>query len=117
MPRRARPAGRSWCGLEPATSAPIAARRAAARNRSLKPVRYRRTCRPGLETRHRGPAEAGPRPFSRHSMLEAVSTTPDHVTIRATARKVAVYLDNFAIIDIACGDARRRERFIEAFWN
>ncbi len=50
-------------------------------------------------------------------MLETVGTTATHVTIRAMARKVGVYLDNFAIIDIAKGDASRRERFLEAFWN
>ena len=48
-------------------------------------------------------------------MLEAVATTPDKVTIRATVRKLAVYLDNDSLIGLAKGNAARRERVIAAF--
>lgn len=46
-------------------------------------------------------------------MLETVKKSPDHVTIRATVRRVGVYLDNHSIIDLAKGDRVRRERFVE----
>jgi hypothetical protein len=48
-------------------------------------------------------------------MLEAVATTSDKVTIRATIRKIGVYLDNDSLIGLAKGSVSRRDRVITAF--
>ena len=48
-------------------------------------------------------------------MVEAVVTQPGSVSVRATVRRVGVYLDNHSIISLAKGPAKRRERMIKAF--
>jgi hypothetical protein len=47
-------------------------------------------------------------------MLETVVTSQGIVSIHATVRRVAVYLDNYSIISLARGPADRRERFVRA---
>ena len=48
-------------------------------------------------------------------MLETVQTELGKVSIRATVRRVGVYLDNFSIISFAKGNDDRRQRLIRAF--
>lgn len=48
-------------------------------------------------------------------MLEAVQTQPGKLSIRATVRRVGVYLDNHSVISFAKGGNDRRERMIRAF--
>jgi hypothetical protein len=45
-------------------------------------------------------------------MLATIAASQDRVTVRATVRRVGVYLDNHSIISLARGDRDRRERFI-----
>jgi hypothetical protein len=48
-------------------------------------------------------------------MIETVETEPGKVSVRATVRRLSVYLDNYSIISFAKGEADRRERLIQAF--
>ncbi|MGC2830094.1 MAG: hypothetical protein WB994_10680, partial [Candidatus Acidiferrum sp.] len=48
-------------------------------------------------------------------MIRATSTTDGPpLTITAVVSGVAIYLDNWAVIDLAKGDPTRRHRFIDA---
>jgi hypothetical protein len=48
-------------------------------------------------------------------VLESVETSPGEFSTRATVRKLGVYLDNYALIDIAKGPPALRQRVIDAF--
>jgi hypothetical protein len=47
-------------------------------------------------------------------MIEVVAKDPDRVTLRVTVRRVAVYLDNWAIIALAKDRTGLREAFLRA---
>jgi hypothetical protein len=49
------------------------------------------------------------------AMVETLETEATKFGIRATVRQLGVYLDNFSIIEIARGDAARRDRLVHAF--
>lgn len=50
-------------------------------------------------------------------MLEVVAKKPDSVTFRVTVRRLAVYLDNWAIVALAKDQGRLREGFLRALGN
>ena len=50
-------------------------------------------------------------------MIEAVAKKPDGVTLRVTVRRLAVYLDNWAIVALAKDQGQLRERFLGALGN
>jgi hypothetical protein len=47
-------------------------------------------------------------------MIETVAAMPDGVTLRVTVRRLAVYLDNWAIVALAKDSGPLRDRFLEA---
>jgi hypothetical protein len=50
-------------------------------------------------------------------MVQTFNTGDDRLGLRTTVRRLGVYLDNFAIIDLSRGDARRRQRFLQSVEN
>jgi hypothetical protein len=49
------------------------------------------------------------------SMIESFEMEPGKFAIRATVRRLGIYLDNYAIIGFATGDVARRDRLIGVF--
>jgi len=47
-------------------------------------------------------------------MIEVVAKKPDAVTLRVTVRRLAVYLDNWAIVALAKDQGQLRNRFLRA---
>jgi hypothetical protein len=50
-------------------------------------------------------------------MIEVVAKKPDAVTLRVTVRRLAVYLDNWAIVALAKDQGQLRNRFLRALGN
>lgn len=47
-------------------------------------------------------------------MIEVVAKNPDTVTFRVTVRRLAVYLDNWAIVMLARDRGHRRDGFLRS---